>query len=204
MKTLIFATGNAHKAYEVRKMLEGLDVEVLTLHEAGLDLNIVEDGTTFREHSLIKARAVFAASEKAVLADDSGIEIDAFGGAPGVYSSRFMGEDTPYPVKCAAILERLNDVPDEKRGADFRCVMSFIAPDADGRPHEFVEEGAVYGRIAHAPAGENGFGYDPIFLLPERGVTTAELSDEEKNAISHRGLALQAMKPHLVRWITEE
>ena len=204
MKTLIFATGNVHKAYEVKKMLEGLPVQVLTLHEAGLELDIEETGKTFRENSLIKARAVYAASRHAVLADDSGIEIDAFGGAPGVYSSRFMGEDTPYPVKCAAILERLNDVPDEKRGADFRCVMSFIAPDADGRPHEFVEEGAVYGRIAHAPAGENGFGYDPIFLLPERGVTTAELSDEEKNAISHRGLALQAMKPHLVRWITEE
>ena len=204
MKTLIFATGNAHKAYEVKKMLEGLPVQVLTLHEAGLELDIEETGKTFRENSLIKARAVYAASRHAVLADDSGIEIDAFGGAPGVYSSRFMGEDTPYPVKCAAILERMNDVPDEERGADFRCVMSFIAPDADGRPHEFVEEGAVYGRIAHAPAGENGFGYDPIFLLPERGLTTAELSDEEKNAISHRGLALQAMKPHLVRWITEE
>ena len=204
MKTLIFATGNAHKAYEVKKMLEGLPVQVLTLHEAGLELDIEETGKTFRENSLIKAREVYAASRHAVLADDSGIEIDAFGGAPGVYSSRFMGEDTPYPVKCAAILERMNDVPDEERGADFRCVMSFIAPDADGRPHEFVEEGAVYGRIAHAPAGENGFGYDPIFLLPERGVTTAELSDEEKNAISHRGLALQAMKPHLVRWITEE
>ena len=204
MKTLIFATGNAHKAYEVKKMLEGLDVSVLTLKDAGLDLDIEETGKTFRENSLIKARAVFAASKQAVLADDSGIEIDAFGGAPGVYSSRFMGEDTPYPVKCAAILERMKDVPDEKRGADFRCVMSFIAPDAEGRPQEFVGEGAVYGRIARKPAGENGFGYDPVFLLPERGVTTAELSDEEKNAISHRGLALQAMKPHLVRWITEE
>ena len=204
MKTLIFATGNAHKAYEVKKMLEGLDVNVLTLKDAGLDLEIEETGKTFRENSLIKARAVFAASKQAVLADDSGIEIDAFGGAPGVYSSRFMGEDTPYPVKCAAILKRMKDVPDEERGADFRCVMSFIAPDAEGRPQEFVEEGAVYGRIARASAGENGFGYDPVFLLPERGVTTAELSDEEKNAISHRGLALQAMKPHLVRWITEE
>ena len=204
MKTLIFATGNAHKAYEVKKMLEGLDVNVLTLKDAGLDLEIEETGKTFRENSLIKARAVYNASKHAVLADDSGIEIDAFGGAPGVYSSRFMGEDTPYPVKCAAILERMKDVPDEERGADFRCVMSFIAPDAEGRPQEFVEEGAVYGRIARAPAGENGFGYDPVFLLPERGVTTAELSDEEKNAISHRGLALQAMKPHLVRWITEE
>lgn len=204
MKTLIFATGNAHKAYEVKKMLAGLPVRVLTLKDAGLDLDIEETGKTFRENSLIKARAVYAASKQAVLADDSGIEIDAFGGAPGVYSSRFMGEDTPYPVKCAAILERMKDVPDEERGADFRCVMSFIAPDAEGRPQEFVEEGAVYGRIARAPAGENGFGYDPVFLLPERGVTTAELSDEEKNAISHRGLALQAMKPHLVRWITEE
>jgi len=203
LKTLIFATGNAHKAYEVKKMLEGLDVRVLTLKDAGLDLEIEETGKTFRENSLIKARAVYNASKHAVLADDSGIEIDAFDGAPGVYSSRFMGEDTPYPVKCAAILERMKEVPDEERGADFRCVMSFIAPDAEGRPHEFVEEGAVYGRIAHSPAGENGFGYDPIFLLPERGVTTAELSDEEKNAISHRGLALQAMKPHLVRWITE-
>ena len=185
-------------------MLEGLPVQVLTLKDAGLDLDIVEDGRTFRENSLIKARAVYNASKQAVLADDSGIEIDAFGGAPGVLSSRFMGEDTPYPVKCAAILERMAEVPDEERGADFRCVMSFIAPDAEGRPHEFVEEGAVFGRIAHAPAGENGFGYDPIFLLPERGVTTAELSDEQKNAISHRGLALAAMKPHLVRWISEE
>ena len=203
MKTLIFATGNAHKAYEVRKMLEGLDVEVLTLKEAGLDLDIVEDGKTFRENSLIKARAVFAASGKAVLADDSGIEIDAFGGAPGVLSSRFMGEDTPYPVKCAAILERMKDVPDEERGADLRCVMSFIYPDENGNETEFVEEGAVYGRIAYAPAGEHGFGYDPIFYLPELGKTTAELSDEEKNALSHRGRALEAVKPHIVRWITE-
>lgn len=198
MKTLIFATGNAHKAYEVRKMLEGLDVEVLTLKEAGLDIDIVEDGKTFRENSLIKARAVFAASGKAVLADDSGIEIDAFDGAPGVLSSRFMGEDTPYPVKCAAILERMKDVPEEKRGADFRCVMSFIYPDDNGSETEFVEEGAVYGRIAYAPAGKNGFGYDPIFYLPDMSRSTAELSPEEKNAISHRGNALRAMRKILI------
>ncbi|MBQ5953728.1 MAG: RdgB/HAM1 family non-canonical purine NTP pyrophosphatase [Lachnospiraceae bacterium] len=204
MKTLIFATGNPNKAREVKEMLEGMDVKVLTMHEAGLDLDIEETGSTFKENSLIKARAVFAASRQAVLADDSGLEIDAFDGAPGVLSSRFMGEDTPYPEKCAAILERMEEVPEEERGADFRCVMSFIAPDAEGRPREFVEEGAVCGRIAHAPAGKNGFGYDPIFYLPERGVTTAELTDDEKNAISHRGLALRAIKPHIVRWITEE
>ena len=204
MKTLIFATGNQDKAREVREMLEGLDVNVLTMKEAGADLEIVEDGTTFRENSLIKARAVYHAAKHAVLADDSGLEIDAFDGAPGVYSSRFMGEDTPYPEKCAAILERMKDVPEEERGADFRCVMSFIAPDGEGRVREFVEEGAVYGRIAYAPAGENGFGYDPIFYLPELGKTTAELSDEEKNALSHRGRALEAVKPHIVRWLTEE
>ena len=204
MKTLIFATGNMNKAREVKEMLKGLPVRVLTLHEAGIDLSIVEDGTTFRENSLIKARAVFAASGQAVLADDSGLEIDAFEGAPGVYSSRFMGEDTPYPEKCAAILERMQDIPDEERGADFRCVMSFIYPDDNGNETEFVEEGAVYGRIAHVPAGKNGFGYDPIFYLPELGKTTAELSDEEKNALSHRGRALEAVKPHIVRWITED
>lgn len=204
MKTLIFATGNPNKAREVREILSGLDVRVLTMREAGLDLDIEENGTTFRENSLIKARAVFAVSGQAVLADDSGLEIDAFEGAPGVLSSRFMGEDTPYPEKCAAILERMEDVPDEARGADFCCVMSFICPDKDGKAEEFTEEGAVYGRIAYAPYGTNGFGYDPIFYLPDRGKCMAELSDEEKNAISHRGLALRAIKPHIVRWITQE
>ena len=203
MKTLIFATGNKDKVREVKEMLEGLDVRVLSLKEAGLDPEIVEDGETFRENSLIKARTVYALCGEAVLADDSGLEIDAFDGAPGVYSSRYMGEDTPYTVKCGAILERLKDVPDEGRGADFRCAISFICPDGKGGCTEYCEEGAVYGRIAYAPAGNNGFGYDPIFYLPELGKTTSELSDEDKNALSHRGRALRAVKPQIVRWITE-
>ncbi len=203
MKTLIFATGNQDKVREVKEMLAGLDVAVLSLKEAGLSPDILENGETFRENSLIKARTVYQLCGEAVLADDSGLEIDAFDGAPGVYSARFMGEDTPYEEKCAAILERMKDVPDEARGADFCCAMSFICPDEQGGCTEYCEEGTVCGRIAYASEGENGFGYDPIFYLPERGKTTAELSDEEKNALSHRGRALEAVKPHIVRWITE-
>ena len=203
MKTLIFATGNAHKAYEVRKMLEGLDVEVLTLHEAGLDLNIVEDGTTFRENSLIKARAVFAASGKAVLADDSGLEIEALGGAPGVYSARYMGEETSYEFKCDAILRLLERVPESRRGADYRCVAAFIRPGRWKKAVVKTAEGRVDGRVAYEQAGRYGFGYDPIFYLPEEGCPMAELPDEIKNNISHRGRAIRAILPEIRKWLNQ-
>ncbi len=207
MKTLIFATGNAHKTQEVRAILKDLPLEIKSLKEAGIDVEIVEDGTSFEENALIKARTVYAATGLPVLADDSGIEIDALDGAPGVYSARFLGEDTPYTEKNATILETLKPIPEELRGADFRCVMAAVLPmkkDGVTEAREITEEGRIDGRIAHAPAGENGFGYDPIFYLPDRGCTSAELSPEEKNAISHRGLALEAMKKHLQAWLLEE
>ena len=205
MKTIILATGNAHKAVEVRQILEGLDVEVKTLKDIGLDPEIVEDGISFEENALIKARAVYALTGCAVMADDSGIEIAAFEGGPGVYSSRFLGEDTDYNVKNAIILDRLKGAEGEERAADYRCVIALVLPpDKEcGTAREITEEGRVDGLIAREPAGEGGFGYDPIFEVPEYGCSMAELSAQQKNAISHRGNALKAVRPHIEKWLGE-
>lgn len=189
MKTIILATNNENKVREFREMLSGGDIEVLPLKEAGIDADIEETGTTFAENALIKAQEICRLTGKPALADDSGLCVDFLEGAPGVYSSRFMGEDTPYSEKNAAIIEKLAGVPTERRGAAFHCVMALVFPD--GR--EFTTEGKMAGIIAETPAGENGFGYDPILFLPERGMTSAQLSPEEKNAISHRGEALGKM-----------
>ncbi|MBQ4424941.1 MAG: RdgB/HAM1 family non-canonical purine NTP pyrophosphatase [Lachnospiraceae bacterium] len=199
MKELILATNNDHKAGEIRAMYADLPVTILSLKDIGWTQEIEENGTTFEENALIKARTIFEATGRAVLADDSGLEIDAFDGGPGVYSSRFMGEDTPYPVKNDSILEQLKDVPEEKRGADFRCVMALVTEAG-----EFVAEGRIDGIIGYEIAGEGGFGYDPIFYLPERGCTTAQLTSEQKNAISHRGRAAQNMRPYIEQWIGGE
>ena len=176
-------------------MFADLPIRIVSLRDIGWTTEIVEDGDSFEENALIKARTIHKATGRAVLADDSGLEIDAFGGGPGVTSSRYMGEDTPYTIKNAAILEQLKDVPEEKRGADFRCVMALITEEG-----EFLSEGRIDGIIGYKAAGEAGFGYDPIFFLPERGMTTAELSPEEKNAVSHRGMAAMNMRTHLEAW----
>lgn len=193
MKRIVFATGNAGKMKEVRMILADLGVEVASMKDAGISIDIVEDGSTYEENALIKARAVAAATDDIVLADDSGLEIDSLNGEPGVYSARYLGEDTPYSVKNANLIERLQGVPDEKRTARFVCAIAAVLPD--GR--ELTTRAAIEGRIGYEEKGEGGFGYDPIFYVPELHKTTAELTGEEKNLVSHRGKALQLMKEEL-------
>lgn len=193
MKRIIFATGNEGKMREIREILKDLDVEVLSMKEAGIQADIVEDGTTFEENAVIKATAVCRASGEIALADDSGLVIDYLGGEPGVYSARYMGEDTSYHIKNANLIQRLAGVPDEQRTARFACAIAAAFPDGEVK----TVYGTMEGRIGYEEAGENGFGYDPIFYLPEYGCTSAQLSMEEKNKISHRGKALRAIKEEL-------
>ena len=193
MKKVIFATGNEGKMKEIREILGDLDIELMSLKDAGIHADIVEDGKTFKENALIKARAIRDLTGEIVLADDSGLEIDYLNKEPGVYSARYMGEDTSYHIKNANLVERLNGVPDEKRTARFVCEIAAAFPDGT----EKTARGTMEGRIGYEESGANGFGYDPIFYLPEYGCTSAELSMEEKNKISHRGKALQAIKDEL-------
>ena len=165
------------------------------MKEAGVSADIVEDGKTFEENALIKARAICKLAGEMVLADDSGLEIDYLNKEPGIYSARYMGEDTSYHIKNKSLIDRLEGVPDEKRTARFVCAIAAVLPDGK----ELVVRGTVEGIIGYEEKGENGFGYDPIFYLPERGCTTAELPPEEKNSISHRGNALRLMKELLER-----
>ena len=190
MRRLIFATGNAHKMIEIKEILGELPVEILSMKEAGIEADIEENGSTFEENALIKAMEVCKLAGEMVLADDSGLEIDYLNGEPGIYSARYMGEDTSYRIKNKNLIDRLEGVPDEKRTARFVCAIAAAFPD--GR--SFVVRGTIEGIIGYEERGENGFGYDPIFYLPERGVSTAELPPEEKNSISHRGNALRKMK----------
>ena len=193
-KRIIFATGNENKMKEIRMILADLGMEILSMKEAGVDEEIVEDGMSFEENAEIKARAVSRVlTGDIVLADDSGLEIDYLDKAPGIYSSRFAGEDTSYDIKNRIFLDRLEGVPDEKRTARFVCAIAAAFPDGTMKT---VRE-AMEGRIGYKESGENGFGYDPIFYLPEYGCTSAELSMEEKNKISHRGKALRAIKDEL-------
>lgn len=192
-KKLIFATGNEGKMREIREILGDLDYEILSLKEAGVDVEIVEDGTTFEENAIIKARTVMEATGCPTLADDSGLEIDFLGKEPGIQSARYMGENTSYRIKNQILLDRLHGVPAVLRTARFVCAVAAAFPD--GRIETC--RGTIEGRIADKPAGENGFGYDPIFYLPDRGMTTAQISPEEKNAISHRGKALRQIKEFL-------
>ena len=189
-KKIIFATGNEGKMKEIREILGDLGYEILSLKEAGVDVDIVEDGETFEENAIIKATAVMKATGSIVLADDSGLEIDYLNKEPGVLSARYMGENTSYRIKNQILIDRLDGVPDEKRTARFVCVIAAAFPD--GRIE--TRRGTIEGRIAHEPAGENGFGYDPIFYYPEKKMTTAQLSPEEKNKVSHRGKALRLIK----------
>lgn len=192
---IIFATGNAGKMREIREILSDFGLEILSMKEAGVATDIVEDGSTYEENALLKARAVAKKTGEPdiVLADDSGLEVDYLNKEPGIYSARYLGEDTPYTIKNHNLIERLNGVPDEKRTARFVCAIAAVLPD--GR--ELTTRAAIEGRIDYEEKGQGGFGYDPIFYVPEFGKTTAELTEEEKNAVSHRGKALRAMKEEL-------
>lgn len=192
-KRIIFATGNEGKMREVRMILADLKLPIVSMKEAGVTGDIIENGTTFEENALIKARAVMERTGEMALADDSGLEIDYLDGAPGIYSARFMGEDTPYEKKNAAILEKLSGVPEQERTARFVCAIACVMPDGT----ELTSRGTMEGRIAYEIRGENGFGYDPIFYLPECGCSSAQISPEQKNELSHRGKALRSMKEKL-------
>ena len=193
MKKIIFATGNQGKMKEVREIQKDLDAEVLSMKEAGVRAEIVEDGTTFEENAVIKAKAVCRLTGEIALADDSGLEVDYLNKEPGVYSARYMGEDTSYHIKNKSIIDRLQGVPDEKRTARFVCVIAAAFPDGTVK----TVRGTMEGIIGYEEQGENGFGYDPIFFLPQYGCTSAQISMEEKNKISHRGKALRAIKDEL-------
>lgn len=197
MAKIIFATGNEHKMTEIREILAGLKAEILSMKDAGITADIVEDGSTFEENAVIKAKAVAKEVDAIVLADDSGLEIDYLNKEPGVYSARYMGEDTSYEIKNQALLDRLKGVPKEKRTARFVCAIAAVFP------HEevIVKRGTIEGYIGDKPAGKNGFGYDPIFYVEEFQCSTAELTMEQKNALSHRGNALRAMKGDLEKRI---
>lgn len=194
MKTqLVFATGNANKMKEIREILGGLDVDILSIKEADIELNVKEDGVTFEENALIKAKAAAKKTDAIVLADDSGLEIDYLNKEPGVYSARYMGEDTSYEIKNQTLLNRLKGVPKEQRTARFVCAVAAVFPDGE----TIVRRGTIEGYIGESAAGKNGFGYDPIFYVEEYRCSTAALSREQKNAISHRGNALRAIKGEL-------
>ena len=191
---LIFATGNEGKMKEVRAILDGLPVNVLSMKEAGIEADIIENGKTFEENAIIKAKEIAGIAGCLVLADDSGLEIDYLNKEPGIYSARYLGENTSYHIKNNTLIERLEGVPDEQRTARFVCAIAAAFPDG-----EIITTSAVMeGRITRQEAGENGFGYDPIFFLPEYGCTTAELSLEQKNEMSHRGKALGLMRAKLL------
>lgn len=197
---IVFATGNEGKMKEIRLILADLGLEILSMKEAGVDLDIVEDGKSFEENAAIKARAVWEKTGGIVLADDSGLVIDYLDGEPGIYSARYLGEDTSYEYKNRVILERMEKAQGEERSARFVSAIAAVLPD--GR--ELGTLGIVEGLIAGEPAGAGGFGYDPIFYLPEFGMTSAEIPMELKNEISHRGKALVAMKDKIRKVFEEE
>lgn len=191
-KQILFATGNEHKMVEIREILADLGVPIVSLKDAGIDVDVEENGSTFEENAMIKATEIAKMVENTiVLADDSGLEIDYLNKEPGIYSARYAGVDTSYDIKNQMLLDRLDGVEDKERTARFVCAIAAVYPD--GSQH--VLRGTIEGIIGHEIKGENGFGYDPIFFLPEYGMTTAELLPEVKNSMSHRGNALQAMKP---------
>lgn len=218
MTKIIFATGNKDKMREIREIMADCDVEIYSMKEAGINIDIVEDGDTFEANSTIKAKAISdyisgkgmneeqkddgwkAVSEKykgaIVLADDSGLEIDYLNKEPGVYSARYMGEDTSYDIKNQNLIDRLEGVEKDKRTARFVCVIAAVLPDGE----VLVSRDTMEGYIGWKIAGENGFGYDPIFYLDEFGCSSAELSREQKNAISHRGKALAGIKKLLRKY----
>ena len=197
MGKIIFATGNAHKMVEIRMILADLGMEILSQKEAGIQADVVEDGSTFEENAMIKAteiakiaRQMPEYADAIVMADDSGLEIDYLNKEPGIYSARYMGKDTSYDIKNQALLDRLDGVEDAKRTARFVCAIAAAFPDGSTE----AVRGTMEGIIGHEIAGENGFGYDPIFYLPEYGCTSAELAPEKKDELSHRGEGLRKMR----------
>ena len=192
-RRIIFATGNQNKMIEIRQILGDLGWDILSMKEAGISADIIEDGTTFEENALIKAQAVAEYCDDIVLADDSGLEIDYLNKEPGIYSARYAGEDTSYDIKNQLLLDRLAGVPRDQRTARFVCAIAAAIPGQE----PIVVRGTIEGYIGDKPAGENGFGYDPIFYVPDLNCSTAELSPEDKNACSHRGNALRAMRDKL-------
>lgn len=200
-RRIVFATGNENKMKEIRMILADLGMEIISMKEAGVNEEIIEDGMTFEENAEIKARTVSRVlTNDIVLADDSGLEIDYLDKAPGIYSARFAGEDTSYDIKNRILLDRLEGIPDEERTARFVCAVAAVFPDGTTCT---VRE-TIEGKIAHEIAGDNGFGYDPIFYVPEYGYTTAQMDPEQKNLLSHRGKALRAMKRILEEKLREE
>ncbi len=193
---IVFATANAGKLKEIHQILSDTGFEIISMAEAGVDIDIVEDGTTFEENALIKARAVAALLPgDIVMADDSGLEIDYLGGEPGIYSARYLGHDTSYHDKNMHFIKLLEGVPDEERTARFVCAIAAVLPG--GR--EITTHGIYEGMIGYEEKGKNGFGYDPVFYLPDVGCYSAELTDEEKHARSHRGKALRAMRDEILK-----
>lgn len=200
MMKIVVATGNRDKVKEIKEILRDMAASVVTMKEAGLFVEAEENGATFLENAVIKARAVAKAAagsidfrDVVVMADDSGLVIDALNGEPGIYSARYLGHDTSYREKNADLIRRLEGIPDERRGARFVCAIAAVCPDGK----VLTAEAAMEGRIGCEERGENGFGYDPIFYLPESGCSCAELSPEEKNRVSHRGKALRMMREKL-------
>lgn len=193
---IIFATGNAGKVKEIQMIMADVDMEVVSMKEAGIVVDVEENGATYEENAMIKAREVAKYTDCIVMADDSGLEIDYLNKEPGIYSARYMGEDTSYAIKNSNLIERLNGVSDDKRTARFVCAIAAVLPDGT----ELTTRGVIEGRIGYEEKGSNGFGYDPIFYVPEFGKTTAELSEEEKNQVSHRGKALEKMKEELKKY----
>ncbi len=196
MKEIIFATKNKGKIKEIQAIL-GKDFLVKSMEEIGINIDIIEDGKTFEENAIKKATEISNITNKIVLADDSGLEIDYLNGEPGVYSARYMGEETPYSIKNKKILEILDGVEEEKRSARFVSVIALAMP----QKQPITTRGTVEGIIGYEIKGENGFGYDPIFYIPELKSTVAQLSLEEKNKISHRGKALYEMKKILEKMV---
>ena len=188
---IIFATKNKGKLREVKEILKGYTV--LGMEEVGVDIDVIEDGVTFEENALKKAVQIMEATGKIVLSDDSGMEIDHLNNEPGVDSANYMGRETPYVERNAAILNILKDVPEDGRGARYVAVIAAAFPDGK----TLTTKGIMHGRIGHEQKGENGFGYDPIFYPIGIEQSVAEMSKEAKNAISHRGIALREMVERL-------
>ena len=196
MPQLLLATNNAGKIAEYRQLLDGSGWQIVTPAEIGLNIDVDETGQTYAENATLKAVAYARASGLTSLADDSGLEVDALDGRPGLLSARYAGADRTDAERVEALLTELRDVADEQRTARFRCVIAI----ASGEDRVELAEGTVEGRIVRAPRGKSGFGYDPIFLLPERGLTMAELPAGEKHGVSHRGAAARQARAILERW----
>lgn len=200
MAKIVFATGNMGKLREVKEILSDLDVDIVSMKEEGIDIDIEENGKTFEENAIIKAKAIAEHTDAIVLADDSGLEIDYLNKEPGVYSARYLGEDTSYDIKNQNLIDRLEGVKKEDRTARFVCAIAAVLPNKE----VLVTRQTMEGYIGWELQGENGFGYDPIFYMDEYGCSSASISPEEKNSISHRGKALREMRVLLSKYFGEK